>query len=304
MTLPGVSVVVPTHKRPELMERAVRSVLDQDYPGPVHVIVVFDACDPVLPDVPLAANQTLSGVPNRRSRGLAGARNTGILRADHDFVAFLDDDDYWLPGKLRAEMDVFARDPGALLVGTGMRVSAGANSHTRLLPGTIVTREQLLANRLPALHSSSLLFRREALLGEIGLIDESLPRSYGEDYDILLRAAAVEPIRVVNEALVDVTWSGQSHFFGQWATYAEALQYLLNKHADFAAHPRAIGRIEAQVAFALAAGGDAQMAQTWAKRSLGHDPRQIKAMLALAVSLRLVRASSVTAVAHRFGRGI
>ena len=304
MTQPAVTVVIPTHNRPDLMKRAVRSVIDQDFSGEVQIIVVFDACEPVLPEVTLAANQSMVGVPNSRSRGLAGARNTGILLADHEFVAFLDDDDYWLADKLRSQIDTFSNEPQALLVGTAMRVSDGVTSHTRLLPGTTVTHAQLLANRLPALHSSSFLFRRDALLGPIGLIDENLPRSYGEDYDILLRAAAIEPIRVVNSALVDVSWGGQSHFFGQWALYAEALQYLLRKHPGFATRRRAIGRIEAQVAFALAASGDEAGAQTWVRRSLSHDPRQVKAMLALAVSLRLVRASSVTRVANRLGRGI
>ena len=54
--------MVPTHARPQLMAEAVESVLAQDYAGPLEVVVVFDACEPVLPDVALGPEQTLRAV--------------------------------------------------------------------------------------------------------------------------------------------------------------------------------------------------------------------------------------------------
>ena len=46
ITVPSVSVVIPTHARPELVRRAIQSVLDQDYDGPMEVFVVFDRTEP------------------------------------------------------------------------------------------------------------------------------------------------------------------------------------------------------------------------------------------------------------------
>jgi len=304
MTRPAVTVVIPTHDRPELMKRAVQSVLDQDYDGPIEIIVVFDACEAVLPDVELAPKHALIAVSNERTRGLAGARNSGILAATHDYVAFLDDDDYWLKDKLDYQLAAFEEWPQTLLVGTAMRVFDGTTSHDRLLPFSRVTHDDLVGDRLAALHSSSLVFRRSALLGAVGLVDELLPRSYGEDYDMLLRTAKQQPIVVVNLPLVVVSWQGQSYFFGRWALYAEALQYLLAKHPQFEANRRAVGRIESQVAFALAASGQPRQARTWARRSLGHGSLQIKALIAYAISLRLVSSDRVVRVAQRLGRGI
>jgi len=304
MTRPAVSVVIPTHDRPELMKRAVESVVSQDYDGQVEIIVVFDACAPVLPEVSLDTRHSLVAVVNERTRGLAGARNSGILAASHDYVAFLDDDDYWLQDKLEYQMAAFEQWPDAILVGTAMRVHDGSTTHDRLLPFTLITHDDLVRDRLAALHSSSLLFRRAALLGPLGLIDELLPRSYGEDYDILLRTAQVQPIVVVNLPLVVVSWQGQSYFFGRWSLYAEALQYLLAKHPQFGANRRAVSRIESQVAFALAASGQPAEARTWARRSLGHDALQVKAALAYAISLGLVSSDRVVRVAQRMGRGI
>lgn len=299
-----VSVVVPTHNRPELMKAAVESVLAQDAPVTGEVIVVFDACDVEVPDVEVPPGWTIRGVPNARTRGLAGGRNTGIGAATGVYVAFLDDDDEWLPGKLRAQLRRFEEAPDAVVVGTAMVVDDGENQHVRLVPDEELSHEAFLRNRNPGLHSSSLMFRREELLGRLGLIDEQLPRSYGEDYDILLRASELGRVSVVNEPLVRVLWNGQSYYFGQWAAYAEALQYLLAKHPDFATIPRAVGRIEAQIAFALASSGQPRLARTWARRAIRHDFRQVKAYLAIAISLRLVRPETVTRVVQRFGRGI
>ena len=90
--------MVPTHNRPEMMRLAVESIVSQDYPGQIDVIIVFDACPVEEPDVTLPPNRTVRGMNNQRTRGLAGARNTGIDAAENDYVAFLDDDDHWLPG--------------------------------------------------------------------------------------------------------------------------------------------------------------------------------------------------------------
>lgn len=304
MTAPAVTAVVPTHNRPDLMKRAVESIASQNYDGPLEIVVVFDACEVALPDVELADGQTIRGVSNSRSRGLAGARNTGILEAQNPYVAFLDDDDFWLQGKLTAQMDVFRQQPDAILVGTAMVVNDGERTHERLVPGDEVSHRDFLHNRLAGLHSSSFVFRRDRLLGDLGLVDEDLPRSYGEDYDLLLRTSALHPVAVVNRPLVNVTWQGQSFFFGQWAVYAEALQYLLTKHPEFASSKKAIGRIQSQIAFALAASGQKGDARSWAGRALRNDPRQVKAALALAISTGLITAPQVTRVVQRFGKGI
>lgn len=302
---PSVSAVVPTHNRPELLHHAVASILNQDYVGDIEIIVVFDGCDVALPDLADVPGRSVRAVGNERVRGLAGARNTGILEAEHDFVAFLDDDDAWLPSKLTAQMEVFATSPDVALVGTGMRVvHHGRSTHTRLLPSSDVTLADLVADRLAALHSSSFVFRRDVLVDTVGLIDENLPGSYGEDYDVLLRTARHGAIHVVNEPLVAVRWSGQSYFYGQWQTYADALQYLLDQHPEFADHPQALARVKSQIAFALAAIGQRKDSRTWARESLAGGRRNTRAWLALAVSYRLAPAGGIARAANALGRGI
>ncbi|MFT4225556.1 glycosyltransferase family 2 protein [Micropruina sp.] len=300
--LPAVTVVIPTHNRPEQMKRALESVLAQEYGGTIDTIVVFDAEEPYLPEVHIGDRRSVATIANRRSRGLAGARNSGILAATNDYVAFLDDDDWWMPGKLTAQMAIF--EPDMLLVGSAIVLDDGERQHERLIPVDRVTHEALLRDRMAGLHSSSFVFRRSALLGELGLVDEDLPGSYGEDYDLLLRTSRLGAIGVVNRPLVSVTWSQNSYFFGKWGAYAEGLEYLLETHAGFKLDPKAYSRLAGQIAFARASNGDHGAARRWVWTSVRRDPTQIKAWLALAISLRLVSATWVAKTVQRLGKGI
>ncbi|MFI5426979.1 glycosyltransferase family 2 protein [Aeromicrobium sp. UC242_57] len=286
------------------MRRAVQSIVDQDYPGQIEVIVVFDATDPVLPDVVTGPARSVRGVVNDRVRGLAGARNTGILEAQHDFVAFLDDDDHWFSGKLEAQMNVFAQHPDVGLVGSAMQVDDGRTTHDRPVPLTYVRHADLVRDRIAALHSSSFVFRRDVLVDRVGMIDEDLPGAYGEDYDILLRTSRVVPIRLVDEPLVSVRWSGQSFFYGKWAQYAEGLIYLLDKHPELREDRAAAARVGSQVGFALAASGQRKASRTWLWGALRSQPLNARAWLGLLISLRLLSADGVARVANLFGKGI
>lgn len=302
--LPSVTVVVPTHRRPELMQRAVRSALAQDYEGDLEVLVVFDGEEPYELPVGVPPGRSLRVLANDRVRGLAGARNCGILAAEHELVAFLDDDDAWFPVKLTAQVARFDDEPTPYLVCGAVVFDDGGSTWERLAPGTTLTHAELLRDRVAGVHSSTFVARREDLVGRLGLVDEDLPGSYGEDYDMLLRASALAPVAVVNEPLVSVTWAQGSHYLGKWALYADGLEYLLAKHTDFASVPRAAARIASQVAFARAAAGQPRESRRWVRYALQRDPRQAKAWLALLVSLRLVSAARVVRTVQRMGKGI
>jgi glycosyltransferase involved in cell wall biosynthesis len=106
---PAVSVVIPTYHRPDLVLRAVRSVLEQTL-ADFELIVVVDGRD-------TATSQALGAIRDARLSvfvpdrhlGNADARNAGIARARAPWVAFLDDDDAWLPSKLERQLPVAQR---------------------------------------------------------------------------------------------------------------------------------------------------------------------------------------------------
>ena len=109
-----VSVVIPTHNRPRLLEAALESVLAQDVP--LEVIVVDDASMPPAAELPITDDPRVTVIRLDQSVGPTKARNRGIELATGDFIAFLDDDDVWLQGKLRRCLEVFDATTGVGVV--------------------------------------------------------------------------------------------------------------------------------------------------------------------------------------------
>jgi GT2 family glycosyltransferase len=109
-----VTVVIPAYRRPEMVERAVRSVLEQTRP-PHEVIVVDDASGDDTGD--RAAGLGARVITHQQNLGEGPARNTGLEAATQDWVALLDSDDEWLPPHLEALWE--SRD-GHVLVGTAV----------------------------------------------------------------------------------------------------------------------------------------------------------------------------------------
>jgi len=296
---PAVTVVIPTRDRPALLRTAVDAVLAQDYPGEVRCVVVHDGTEP---DRALE-REAVTVTSNVRSPGLAGARNSGIALADTELVAFCDDDDRWLPDKLSRQVEVFRSDPQARFVSCGIRVRYGDRVVERSLPVDRVTFADLLRDRLTELHPSTFLIQR-SLLDEIGMVDEALPGSYAEDYELLLRAARVAPVRSLPDVLVEVLWHPKSYFTGRWATVSAALQRLLATYPDFYREKAGAARLSGQIAFAEAAQGHRGAAVRWAARTAVLRPTERRAVLALAVAAKAVSGERVVRELNARGRGI
>lgn len=113
---PLLSVVIPTWNRARLVREAIQSALQQRA-GEVEVIVVDDAStDATAEALEREFGSRIRLLRLEHRRGPGGARNAGARLAQGEFLAFLDSDDVWLPGKLDAELDVFARFPEAEVV--------------------------------------------------------------------------------------------------------------------------------------------------------------------------------------------
>jgi hypothetical protein len=298
---PAVTAIVATRDRPALLARAVRSMLGQSYPGELECVIVFDQSTPAGVPVEVPVGRRLRLITNTRTAGLAGARNTGIAASDGALVAFCDDDDEWDTGKLLLQVELLERSP-AEFVASGVRIHHCDRVVLRVPPAR-VELEQLVRERVTALHPSTFVMRRAALAG-LGLVDEEIPGSYGEDYDWLLRAARRMPIVSVQQPLVDVYWHEQSFFAERWEAIADALSYLLGKHPELRADPHGMARIEGQIAFAQAALARRPAACRASWRALRGNPGERRAYLALAVASGVIPAASVVRLANRRGHGI
>lgn len=302
MVQPIVSVVMATRDRPQLLRRAVASVFAQQDVQPIEVVLVYDGTPiDMLDDLPRGPH-VLRAVNNSRTPGLAGARNTGILEASAPLIAFCDDDDEWKPGKLAAQLPLF-EDEDVVLTATGIEIHSAGGKHERLSPASVDLGD-LLRSRITELHPSSFVVRAEALRGPLGLVDEELPASYGEDYDLLLRAAKVGRVVAVPEAHTIIHWDRTSYFSEKWQGIADGLSYLLAKHPEFRRSGQGQARIEGQIAFAHGALGDRPKARSWARRAIGHDARQPRAYLAMLVGMGVVSGERVVAALNKRGRGM
>ncbi|WP_020576106.1 glycosyltransferase family 2 protein [Actinopolymorpha alba] len=312
--LPLVSVVIATRNRPELLRQAIEAVRRQTYAGPIECVVVFDQA-PVDDSLVASANagagdgadekgeRTLVAIPNPRTPGLAGARNAGIDAAQGELIAFCDDDDEWLPEKLDRQVEHLSRT-GADVVVSGIEVRYDDKVVRRVPKAADLDLAQLARRRVMEAHPSTVVVRTSALRDRIGLVDEDIPGSYGEDFDWILRAAQAGPIAVVELPLVRVLWGRQSYFSTRWRTIIEAIDYGLAKHAILSADSRGLARLQGRKAFAYAALGESRTAVRWAFQTLRLNWREQRAYVAIVVAMRLVSADRALRLAHSVGRGI
>lgn len=300
----SVSVIVATRERPKLLNRAIASILDQRYDGPIEVLVVFDQSEPDRSLEQSGDRRAVRVLTNTRTPGLPGARNTGALTSDRDILAFCDDDDLWSPGKLEAQVALLDSDPSMEVATCGLFIDAKGRISIRVLPADRVTFRDLLRSRMMEAHPSTYVVRREAMLNGIGLVDEEIPGGYGEDYDWLLRAARRHDVGAVRLPLTKIYWHRSSFFAERWQTIVDALDYLLAKYPEFAEEPAGLARILGQQAFALAAMHRSAQARAKASEALRHNPYEKRAYLAFLTSIRLLRSDRTLRILQAAGRGV
>ena len=299
---PPVSVVIPTRDRPALLRRAVDSVVAQEYAGDIEVLIVFDQQPDTFVAPQLPAGRRLVRLQNDRTPGLSGARNSGILAATGDLIAHCDDDDEWLAGKLRRQVERLAATNAPVVAGA-LEVKYGGKTHVRSSATSQIDRGAFLTSRRMEVHSSALIAPRETY-DEIGLLDEALPMSYAEDYDWLLRATTLGPLEFVREPVVMINWDRPSWFADRWAGMAEAYHRLLDKHPELLIEPRSSARIYGQIAIATAASGSRRDALRWTRKTLRARPFEARGYVAALMSAGLLRPDTLLHMAHRMGKGV
>jgi glycosyltransferase involved in cell wall biosynthesis len=187
MTAPLLSVVLPTHNRPAFARQAIESALAQQGVD-VEVIAVDDASSDDTPEqLASIGDERLTVIRHDTPRGPAVARNAGIERARGTWVAFLDDDDFFAPSKLGAQV-ADAERRGAAFSYTG-RIEIDENDSVvqrRLMAEQPVSAADLYEDNVVG--GPSAVIMRADLLEEIGGFDERLPPV--EDWDLWIRAVS------------------------------------------------------------------------------------------------------------------
>jgi glycosyltransferase involved in cell wall biosynthesis len=223
----NISVIIPTYNRANLLIRAIQSVLEQTMPAQ-EIIVIDDGSNDDTAAV-MAQMFPQCCYIHQPNKGVSAARNKGIATAQGEWLAFLDSDDEWLPGKLAAQRDLLQQNPNYKICHTneiwirnGKRVNQ-MKKHTK-------SGGYIFLNCLPlcVISPSSVIIHR-SLFKEIGVFDEQLPAC--EDYDIWLRICATNPVAFVEQPLIK-KYGGHNdqlsqHYWGMDRFRITALQNII-----------------------------------------------------------------------------
>jgi glycosyltransferase involved in cell wall biosynthesis len=209
--MPMVTIIIPTHNRPSLLGRAVTSALAQDYANFEIIIVDDSPCDD--------AKKVIDSLKDQRLRYLrvgpmtaSAARNVGINQAKGEYVAFLDDDDEWLPTKLSRQLERFnVCDEDVALVYTGLNFINETKGFKRVI--IPVYRGDVLEKLLEVgfVKSLSTVMVRTEVLREVNGFDEKMPSLH--DWDLYLRVARKHKFDFVAAPLINyyVNYQGIMH---------------------------------------------------------------------------------------------
>jgi hypothetical protein len=211
---PFVSVVIPTRNRAHLLAATLHSALDQTL-REIEVLVVDNGSTDSTPEIVASfaeRDPRVIALANLEP-GPSRARNTGLAHARAEWVAFLDDDDLWVPAALASLLDHAATDAD-VVAGRALSFCSESGSVT---PSEVLAEPTSFALRpwppcpyQNAVSALDLLWRpriptdaaafRTSVLRELGGFDDAFP--VAEDYDLWLRVAWRQAVPVVDQEVV------------------------------------------------------------------------------------------------------
>lgn len=228
-----VTAIITTHNRKNLLKRAIDSVFKQTYTN-IELIVVDDGStdetSKICKDFPLQ----YIFIPKEESRGGNYARNLGIKAAKGDYIAFLDDDDYWLPTKIEKQVKLIeSKDCELVYCGRKLEIVLGEKIIYRNLLPKPASYGDFKNNILFTIctTTSNILVKKEAI-EEIGLFDENL--KFWQEYELTIRLAQRKPFYFVNEPLCiyRINEKDNLRLTNKYKEWKDTAHYIYRKHAS------------------------------------------------------------------------
>ena len=242
-----ISVVIPTCRRDaRILKRAVQSALNQTHTA-IELIVVDDSPedfagrDEVRRMLEGLGDNRVQYIRHETNQGACAARNTGIARARGGFLAFLDDDDEWLPDKLEKQLWLMnERGADYALIGCGSWTvddATGLRRPRKPWPARGRVFDRLILENF--IGSTSFPLMRKSCLTDVGPFDPLMKSA--QDYELWLRIARNYPMDFVEEPLALYHVDGGARISTNVQSRIEGLERLNELHRDYLrAHPRAL----------------------------------------------------------------
>ena len=239
---PKVSVVIPTYNRPHLIKRTVDSVLKQTFQD-FEIIIVDDGmkerAEEVIKNI---KDERIKYIQHEINRGGGAARNTGIKVAQGEYIAFLDDDDEWLPEKLGKQvkaLDNSGEDVGFCFTAITQILNDEERS-TNIAEGIIDYYEKSLMSFKKVLTSA--LITKKYVFEKVGYFDESFPSH--QEAELIIRISKQFKAIGINRPMVKmISISGHEHVGGNLGRRIKGCELLLNKHfEEFKKKPKILAK--------------------------------------------------------------
>lgn len=230
MNQPLVSVITPVYNAADWLEKTIRSVLDQTWPD-FELILIDDGSEDdsvAIIGQFMSVDKRIVLLQQKKNKGVAAARNKGLLQARGRYICFLDADDLWLPHKLEHQLSYMQANGCRLLCSPYTKINREGEikGNTIVVPPLITYKDLLSSNYIPCLTA----------IGESTILKQFKFKKVGhEDYlfwlEILSRgyvmhgsSGEVGLYRVRNDSISGNKIKAIQY---QWAIYREHLKFSL-----------------------------------------------------------------------------
>jgi glycosyltransferase involved in cell wall biosynthesis len=242
--IPKISVVIPTHNRPERIKKAIKSVLNQTFQD-FEIIVVDDGIKVrAEKEVKSFSDSRIRYIQHEKNKGGSAARNTGIKNAKADWVAFLDDDDEWLSEKLEKQVNQIDKYKNkvdyffcAIEFYNEKTKKYKIKKYDNINIGIFF--KEILAYKIKP-YTPTLIVKRDVLM-DAGLFDENLPSN--QETELMIRVSKKHNGCYLNEVLAKANFLDEEHIGGDLNRRIVGREMVVKKHLnDFSKFPKILSK--------------------------------------------------------------
>jgi|TARA_B100001964_G_scaffold245808_1_gene336691 glycosyltransferase involved in cell wall biosynthesis len=209
--MPEVSIIIPTYNRADLVGRAIKSVLNQTFQDFEIIVVNNYSKDNTLNIISSFNDSRIKIIDFQNNGVIAKSRNKGLMKSTGKYIAFLDDDDAWEPGKLERNIGILKTSSNLVgAVYTGMILL----NHKEEVIKEIIPRYRgnILNSLLIKNHieSASAIILKKECFERVGKFDESENLGGGDDWDMWIRVSQCFEFEFNPELLVKIYFHGKN----------------------------------------------------------------------------------------------
>jgi glycosyltransferase involved in cell wall biosynthesis len=282
---PCVTVVIPTRNRASFLDTSIRSALGQTRRD-LEVIVVDDASEDHTSEVVSEfSDPRLRYLRQEEPRGAPAARNVAIRSSTSEYVAFLDDDDEWMPEKLELQIELFRNGSGPETAVVYSSYQVVDRQSGRVVGRKVAEKRGDLARDLldrNHIGATSCVVVRRSALERSGFWDERMPSF--QDYDLWIRLSREWRFDFVEQDLLKY-YVHADKIWTDLGALDRGIELMVQKHGESRALRRNLSGHSLGVGEGYCTRGEMEKGRRSIRRAIRLRPTAARAYLNYALSL-------------------